>query len=108
MKIQDQLTNNFFEVHYIIHEKEDNAVLLNGAYIINNKKYFTDIPLDFLKFSTLCEKIMGHEKSKSIWRRLFNNNDIVAEVSPKKHMNSPMFLKPEDLGINSNYNLKTA
>ena len=48
MKIQDQLTNNFFEVHYIIHEKEDNAVLLNGAYIINNKKYFTDIPLDFL------------------------------------------------------------
>jgi hypothetical protein len=108
MKIQDQLFNNFFEVHFIIHEKEDNAVLLNGAYMINNKKYFTDIPVDFLKFSHMCEKLIGLDKSKSIWDRLFNNNDLVAEVSPKKHMNFSMFLNSEDLGISNKYNLKIA
>ena len=73
-----------------------------------NKKYFTDIPVDFLKFSHMCEKSIGLDKSKSIWNRLFNNNDLVAEVSPKKHMNSPMFFNPEDLGIHNKYNLKIA
>jgi hypothetical protein len=108
MESQNQLTNNLFEVYFIIHEKEDNAVLLNGAYMINNKKFFTDIPVDFLKFSHLCEKVIGIEKSKSIWNRLFNNNDLVAEVSPKKHMNLSMLFQSEDLGINSKYNLKIA
>ena len=108
MKNQDRLDNNFFEVHFIIHEKEDNAVLLNGAYVIDSKKYFTDIPVDFLKFSHLCEKSIGHEKSKLIWTRLFNNNDFVAEVSPQKHMNMSMFFNPEELGINSKYKLKIA
>ena len=108
MKTQNQLTNNFFEVYFIIHEKDDNAVLLNGAYMINNKKYFTDIPVDFLKFSHMCEKSIGLDKSKSIWNRLFNNNDLVAEVSPIKHMNSNMFFNSEDLGIYNKYNLKIA
>ena len=108
MKIQHQTFHNLFEVHFIIHEKQDNSVLLNGAYWINNKKYYTDIPLDFLKFSHLCEKIIGLDKSKSIWKRLFNNNDLVAEVSPVKHLNLPIYMNPEDLGINTNYKLKSA
>lgn len=108
MKIQHQTFHNLFEVYFIIHEKQDNSVLLNGAYWINNKKYYTDIPLDFLKFSHLCEKIIGLDKSKSIWKRLFNNNDLVAEVSPVKHLNLPIYMNPEDLGINTNYKLKSA
>tara|TARA_B100001287_G_C22198627_1_gene306904 strand:- start:98 stop:424 length:327 start_codon:yes stop_codon:yes gene_type:complete len=108
MRIQDHTLNNLFEVHFIIHEKQDNSVLLNGTFLINNKKYYTDIPLDFLKFSRLCEKLIGLDKSKSIWKRLFNNNDLVAEVSPKKHLNLSMLIKPEDLDINTNYKLKIA
>ena len=108
MKIQDTLSDSFFEVYYIIYEKDDSAILLNGAYVINNKKYYTDIPLEPLKFSHLCERSIGMNKTNLIWNRLMNNNDLVAEVSPLKHVNELLSFRSIDIGLDQKYTLKSA
>ena len=42
-----------FQVNYIIYEKNDTAILLDGAVTINNKNYYTSIPIDLVRFSHL-------------------------------------------------------
>ena len=49
----ENILNTLFKVNYIIYEKNDNAVLLDGVAYIDNKTYFTSIPLDIVRF-TLC------------------------------------------------------
>ena len=44
---------NLFKVNYIIYEKNDSAVLLDGVAQINNKSYYTSIPLDIVRFTYL-------------------------------------------------------
>ena len=48
-----------FQVNYIIYEKNDTAILLDGAVKIDDKNYYTSIPLDLVRFSHLCEKTIS-------------------------------------------------
>ena len=50
----------------IIYEKNDTAILLDGAFYINDKAYFTSIPLNLVRFSYLCEKTIGFKKTNII------------------------------------------
>jgi|TARA_B100000965_G_C19550908_1_gene739955 hypothetical protein len=98
-----------FKVNYIIYEKNDNAVLLDGVVHINNKSYYTSIPLDIVRFTHMCEQIIGLKKTNLIWSLLIKNNDQVSEIMPNDYLGHHMIFSDNSLFINSYlFNLKTA
>jgi len=100
---------NLFEVRYIIYEKNDSAILLNGTMSIDNKKYFTSIPLEPIRFSFLCEQAIGYEKTNLMWSLLFDKYDPICEICPQINLGIDIFITKEDLGISNNQvTLKTA
>ena len=92
---------NTFKVNYIIYEKNDTAVLLEGSAKINNKKYRTTFPLDLVRFAYLCEKAIGLKKTNSIWDNLLKVNDQVSELSPKDFLGHQMIFSGDDSYLKS-------
>ena len=84
---------NTFKVNYIIYEKNDTAVLLEGIAKINNKKYHTTFPIDLVRFTYLCEKAIGLKKT--------NFNDQVSELSPKDFLGYQMIFSGNDSYLKS-------
>ncbi len=98
-----------FQVNYIIYEKNDTAILLDGAVRINNKNYYTSIPLDLVRFSHLCEKTIGFQKTNSLWNRLTVENDQVCEIVPKNYLGEDLIFSTNETFINQHlFQLKTA
>ncbi len=84
--MKNHYKNNTFHVNYVIYEKNDTAILLDGVVTKNHKQYFTAIPIDPVNFSYLCEKAIGFEKTNHLWSHLFTNSDLVTELIPKHHL----------------------
>tara|TARA_B100000900_G_scaffold351206_1_gene318204 strand:- start:5 stop:310 length:306 start_codon:yes stop_codon:yes gene_type:complete len=82
----NQFINDTFHVNHVIYEKNDTKILLDGIVTKNNKNYYTSIPIDAVKFSFLCEKVIGHERTDQLWAKLFQNQDLVTEIVPKNHL----------------------
>ncbi|MEK9619422.1 MAG: hypothetical protein VW078_04945 [Flavobacteriales bacterium] len=98
-----------FQVNYIIYEKNDTAILLDGAVRINNKNYYTSIPIDLVRFSHLCEKRIGFQKTNSLWNKLIGDNDQVCEIIPKNHLGEDLIFSTNETFINQHlFQLKTA
>ena len=98
-----------FQVNYIIYEKNDTAILLDGAFYINDKAYFTSIPLNLVRFSYLCEKTIGFQKTNIIWNNLLNNNDQVSEITPKKFLGNDLIISTNESFLNQQlFKLKIA
>ena len=70
--------------------KNDTALLIDGVYVINNKKYFTSIPLEPVHFSYLCEQSIGYEKTNALWTYLLDHPDQVTELAPLHHLGMPL------------------
>ena len=83
-------SNDTFYVNYVIYEKNDTKILLDGYIKKNNKNYFTSIPIDPLKFSFLCEKTIGYERTDYLWCNLFKSHDQVVELAPENHLGIPL------------------
>ena len=92
---------NTFKVNYIIYEKNDTAVLLEGIAKINNKKYHTTFPIDLVRFTYLCEKAIGLKKTNSIWDNLLKVNDQVSELSPRDFLGHQMIFSGDDSYLKS-------
>ena len=102
-------SKNLFKVNYIIYEKNDTAVLLAGVAYINNKPYYTSIPLDIVRFTHMCEQIIGLKKTQLMWSLLLKNNDQVSEIIPNDHMGHHMVFSENSSFIKSYlFKLKTA
>jgi hypothetical protein len=82
--------NNTFHINYVIYEKNDTEILLDGVVTKNNKQYYTAIPIDPINFSFLCEKAIGYEKTDSLWSKLFKNLDPVTELAPINHLGTEL------------------
>jgi hypothetical protein len=95
-------TNNTFHVNYVIYEKNDTAILLDGIVTKNNKQYYTSIPIEPMKFSFLCEKTIGYEKTDWMWSRLFKNQDLVTELVPKNHLGTELSFSSKEPLFNIN------
>ena len=102
-------SKTLFKVNYIIYEKNDSAVLLDGVVHINNKSYYTSIPLDIVRFTHICEQIIGLKKTNLMWSLLLKNNDQVSEIIPNEYLGHPMIFSDNLSFINSYlFKLKTA
>ena len=102
-------SKTLFKVNYIIYEKNDNAVLLDGIAHIDNKSYYTSIPLDIVRFTHLCEQIIGLKKTNLMWSLLLKNNDRVSEIIPNDYLGHHMIFSENSSFISSYlFKLKTA
>jgi hypothetical protein len=98
-----------FKVNYIIYEKNDSAVLLDGTAKIDDKIYHTSIPLDLVRFSHLCEQTFGLDKMNLIWSSLLKENDPVSEIAPNDFLGHNMIFSENEVMINSSlFNQKSA
>ena len=98
-----------FQVNYIIYEKNDTAILLDGAFYINDKAYFTSIPLNLVRFSYLCAKTIGFQKTNIIWNNLLNNNDQVSEIAPKNFLGNDLIISANESFLKQQlFKIKTA
>ncbi|MEJ6754249.1 MAG: hypothetical protein QNK57_03655 [Flavobacteriales bacterium] len=98
-----------FQVNYIIYEKNDTAILLDGAVKIDDKNYYTSIPLDLVRFSHLCEKTIGFQNTNYLWSRLTGNSDQVCEIAPKNHLGKDLIFSTNETFLNQHlFQLKTA
>ena len=105
--IKDSKTT--FKVNYIIYEKNDSAVLLDGTAKIDDKIYHTSIPLDLVRFSHLCEQKFGLDKMNLIWSSLLKENDPVSEIAPNDFLGHNMIFSDNETLVNSYlFKLKTA
>ena len=105
----DNNSKTIFKVNYIIYEKNDTAVLLDGIAHIDNKTFHTSIPLDIVKFTHLCEQIIGLKKTNLMWAFLLSSNDQVSEIMPNDYLNHSMIFSNNELFINSHlFKLKIA
>ena len=94
-----------FKVNYIIYEKNDSSVLLDGVAQIGNKSYYTSIPFDIVRFTYLCEQVIGLKKTNLMWSLLLKNNDQVSEVIPNEYLGHNMIFS-ENLSFINSYLLK--
>ena len=102
-------SKTLFKVNYIIYEKNDSAVLLNGVATIDNKSYYTSIPLDIVRFTHLCEQVFGLKKTNLMWSLLLKNNDQVSEIIPSNYLGYSMIFSESLSSINSYlFKLKSA
>ena len=92
-----------FQVNYIIYEKNDTAILLDGAVKIDDKNYYTSIPLDLVRFSHLCEKTIGFQNTNYLWSRLTGNSDQVCEIAPKNHLGKDLSFSTNETFINQHF-----
>ena len=74
--MKNHYKNNTFHVNYVIYEKNDTAILLDGVVTKNHKQYFTAIPIDPVNFSYLCEKAIGFEKITHVEESSNNENCV--------------------------------
>ena len=68
--MENHYKNNTFHVNYVIYEKNDTAILLDGVVTKNHKQYFTAIPINPVNFSYLCERAIGFEKRNQTYPQL--------------------------------------
>lgn len=109
MKSNNNNSLNTFKVNYIIYEKNDTAVLLDGIANINNKQYHTTFPIDLVRFTYLCEKSIGLNKTNSIWDTLLKVNDQVSELSPNDFLGHQMIFSGNEAYLKSYlFNQKSA
>tara|TARA_B100001057_G_C22405773_1_gene777724 strand:- start:131 stop:442 length:312 start_codon:yes stop_codon:yes gene_type:complete len=101
MKV-NQYINNTFHVNHVIYEKNDTKILLDGIVTKNNKNYYTSIPIDPVKFSFLCEKAIGYERTDRLWTKLFQNQDLVSEIIPKNHLGVELNFSNSEPAFNIN------
>ena len=94
-------SKTLFKVNYIIYEKNDSAVLLDGVAQIDNKSYYTSIPLDIVRFTYLCEQVIGLKKTNLMWSLLLKNNDQVSEIIPNDYLGHNMIFSHNLSFINS-------
>jgi|TARA_X000001036_G_C20394152_1_gene689905 hypothetical protein len=101
--------NHTFHVKYVIYEKNDTALLIDGVSIINNKEYYTSIPLEPVQFSYLCEQSIGYEKTNALWAYLLDNPDQITELAPLHHLGVPLVFSNNISGLsNLHSQLKSA
>jgi len=97
---------NTTKIKYIIHEDNDTELLLNCEVRIDNKIFFTDIPIGMLSFVKLFEKRdNGNEEVNLIAEKLFNSGYPINHVSPNNILNKELlFNNNEILPISKSYN----
>tara|TARA_Y100000385_G_C12700892_1_gene470495 strand:+ start:320 stop:622 length:303 start_codon:yes stop_codon:yes gene_type:complete len=100
--MKNHYKNNTFHINYVIYEKNDTAILLDGVVTKNHKQYFTSIPIDPVNFSYLCEKTIGYEKTNYLWSQLFTNSDLVTELIPKHHLGLDLSFSSSEPKFNIN------
>ena len=100
--MKNHYKNNTFHVNYVIYEKNDTAILLDGVVTKNNKQYFTSIPIDPVNFSFLCEKAIGYEKTNWLWSKLFKTTDLVTELAPQYDLGTELNFSSSEARFNTN------
>lgn len=102
-------SKTIFKVNYIIYEKNDTAVLLDGVAYIGHKNYYTSIPLDIVRFTHFCEQLLGLKKTNLMWSILLENDDLVSEIIPNDYLGHNMIFSDNETLVNSYlFKLKTS
>jgi hypothetical protein len=84
---------NTFKINYIVHEKNDSCLLISGILRKNNKEYFSNIPIECNQFAKIITKVFPNTGFlDSLTMALFNNDQPINEVSPKRIINQDLFI----------------
>ncbi len=98
MPHKSEQPNNTVKINYIIYENNDTALLLYCTIRKKNKSYISNIPIEFVRFTQLLQKVIfSHNVTETICDKLFNSGFPINQVNPSTILEKDLIFNTEEI-----------